>query len=140
VEFITPLGTTSPAPLIGGGYQISPNCRAGIVVPPLVGQPFVNLFNLQFPPSTGARGINSPHNFASGVYDARFSPDDSIVSLTQQLPTGQQSIVVVDIINQRISTSTPFNGILSSVSLAGSDATVIVNTITGSQTFTISLP
>ena len=142
VQFTSPLGVTNPSPELGGGYQIAPgpNCRAAIVVPPLVGQPFVNLFNLQFPASTGARGINNPFNFADSAYDARFSPDQSIVAITQQIPTGQQSIILADIVTQRLSSSAAFDGILTSVTLTGNEATIIVNTVTGPNTFTLQLP
>ena len=145
VQFVTPLGTTNPAPQFGPGYDFSSrtNCRVGFVIPPVGAQPFVNLYNLDFPPSTGADGVNSPYNFPATAIEARFSPDDSIVAIIG--PGGPATnrayaINLFDVVRKQSGTAAFFDGAISSLELTGNEVTVSGSDLSGPFSFTLQLP
>jgi hypothetical protein len=138
VQFSGPLGVTNPAPLFGPGYDFSPNCRVGLVLPPLGDVPFVNLFNLGFVPATGAAGINDPLNFPALAADVRFSPDDSIVAVVGPgQAQGSSALVLHDVVQRQHSTPAHFDSAIVSMMLADTRVTVIT---AAGQSFDVILP
>ena len=144
VQFTSPLGTTNPALAFGPGYDISSDCRAGFVIPPVSGgTPFVNLVNLLFAASSGAPGINSSYDFASVAIEARFSPDGSIVAIVGPGPGGVGggfSVQLHDVVTHNSSSSAGFDGIITSLNLAGEEVTVTGDQPSGPFSFTLQLP
>jgi hypothetical protein len=76
------------------GFAFSAHCRAAVVytpVDPNTSQPVVDLVNVDFPRSTGAREpgqiVANPPGF---FFHGRFSPDDSLFVLLTQATTGGQ--------------------------------------------------
>jgi hypothetical protein len=144
VQFVGPLGTTNPAPQIGPGYDFSPNCRVGFVIPPPgSGGDWVNLYNLLFESTSGAHGINNPYNFQSTTIEARFSPDDSVVAVIGPAGTGSPrafSIVLHDLVTRADSQAEFFDGTITSLNLVGDQVTVSGTNVTTPFSFTMHLP
>lgn len=144
VQFTSPLGTTNPALAFGPGYDISSDCRVGFVIPPVSGgTPFVNLVNLLFAASTGAPGINNSYDFASVAIESRFSPDGSIVAIVGPGPGGVGggfSVQLHDVVTHNSSSSAGFDGIITSLNLAGEEVTVTGDQPSGPFSFTLQLP
>ncbi len=148
VQFSSPLGTTNPSPDFGPGYDISSNCRTGFVISPPGPDPlnprwFVNLFNLLFEPTTGAPGINNSYNFPSVAIEARFSPDASIVAIIGPGPGGAAgafSIQLHDVVTHSSSSSVSFDGVVTSLNLAGNEVMVMGNDAGVPFSFPMGLP
>lgn len=148
VQFSSPLGMTNPSLAFGPGYDIAANCRTGFVIPPVSGAPgnpvwFVNLVNLQFEATTGAPGINNSYDFASVAIEARFSPDASIVAIVGPGPGGVGggfSVQLHDVVTHDSSGSAGFDGIITSLNLAGEEVTVVGSQASGPFSFTLQVP
>jgi hypothetical protein len=144
VQFVGPLGTTNPAPPFGPGYDFSPNCRVGFVIPPPgPGGSWVNLYNLIFESTSGAGGINSPYNFQSTTIEARFSPDDSVVAVIGPAGIGSPhdfSIVLHDLVTRADSSAEFFDGSITSLNLTGDQVTVNGSNAAIPFSFTMQLP
>ena len=145
VIFDTPIGNSNSL-AIGAGYQISPQCRVGVVVPPAQGTPpntffNLNLANLFFPADTGAPGVTTVevlnNTVATGFW---FSPDESIVAI--EGPTGGVGtprttvLILYDVVTRRSRGSIFYDGTLTSIVL--NDLNNLSSS--GRQTVTINGP
>jgi hypothetical protein len=83
-------------------YAISPHGRVGVVIPPLMGNPEVDLYNLGIDPSQGGgtrlgSHIDIPGGIFVNWYQFWFSPDDSLLVIIGQ--GGQTSVFTADVYN-----------------------------------------
>jgi hypothetical protein len=133
VEFSgPPFNQTNPQILpFSAGYALSPRCRIGVVIPPVVQTPRTGLWNLGFDPAIGATALGRQIDNPEGVFtNGYFSKDDSLFLLVTPTSGGTPQTTAAGLYDlatgTKIDASKFFTARVVSVVLNGS--TVTLNT------------
>lgn len=140
-----PFNRTNPQVIsFSSGYALSPRCRIGLVIPPVVQDTHrTTLWNLGFDPAIGAVPLGGLIDNPSGVFtNGYFSRDDSLFLLV--IPTGGvgtpqvASAGLYDLaLRTKIGESKFFTATIISVVLNGNAVTLNTNPPLSSPNWTV---
>ena len=135
VEFSgPPFNQTNPQTLaFSAGFAISPRCRIGVVVPPVVQNVHrTGLWNLGFDPGVGAPALGTQIDNPTGVFtNGYFSKDDSLFLLVTPAGGGTQHTTAAGLYDlargTKVGATKFFTASVDSVVLNGSTVTLNTN-------------